>query len=451
MTSLGELRWQDAVDVVLITLVLYRVYLWLRGTLALQIALGMLTLVAAAYAASQLGLLLTAYLLQGVSAVAVLVMVVIFRDEIRRALGRASPLRLLLPRRPAPPPERRELMPLSETLFAMAGRRVGALVVMPREDPLRDQVTGGVALDALLSGPLIETLFHKDTALHDGAVVVVGDRVVKAGALLPLSQGPLPQPTGTRHAAAVGLTEVTDAVVIAVSEERGTVTLAERGLLTEMPDPAALARRLAELVGPRASEPAARWQVVLDALVGGVIFIGVVAAWNIVANSGNAEEDRQVPVELRGTTSGLRLESVPGSVTLRLRGPRRLLIAAGEGDLHAFVDVARGSSDAPVAGVAPPGVEVVGVHPPRATLLERRTLKVEPQLAARARVVKLDPAMVTLVGRVGSFKGIDSVKTRQVDASGRVELVVPPGLYLADDREATVECTLAPPVSAPSR
>jgi diadenylate cyclase len=447
MTGLGDLRWQDAVDVVLITLVLYRVYLWLRGTLALQIAVGMLTLVAAAYAASQLGLLLTAYLLQGVSAVAVLVMVVIFRDEIRRALGRASPLRLLLPRRPAPPPERRELTPLSDTLFILARHRIGALVVLPRQDPLRDQVTGGVSLDALLTGPLIETIFHKDTALHDGAVVVLGDRVIKAGTVLPLPQGPLPLPTGTRHAAAVGLTEVTDALVIVVSEERGTVMLAEHGLLTEMPDAPALARRLAELMGPSPNKPATRWRLVQDGLVGGLIFVGVVAAWNIVANSGNAEEDRQVPVELRGSSAGLRLEAVPGSVTLRLRGPRRLLIAAGNAEVHAFVDLARNTGEATVVGIAPPGVEVVGVHPPRATLLERRTLRVEPQLAAKARLLKIEPATVTLVGKVGSFKGIDTVKTRPVDASGRVELVVPPGLYLADDRDASVDCTLAPSVA----
>jgi hypothetical protein len=77
-------------------------------------------------------------------------------------------------------------------------------------------------------------------------------------------------------------------------------------------------------------------------------------------------------------------------------------------------------------------------------LLERRTLKVEPQISAHTRVVKVEPAMITLVGKVGSWRGIDTVKTRPLDASGRVELVVPPGLYLADDREATVECTLAP-------
>src|SRR5215470_15422462 len=122
-----ELRWQDGVDVVLITLALYRTYLWLRGTLALQIAVGMLTVAAGAYAASQAGLLLTAYLLQGVSAASVLVTVVIFRDEIRRALSRASPLRLLVPRRAPPPPEHPELAPLAETLFALARGRLGAL------------------------------------------------------------------------------------------------------------------------------------------------------------------------------------------------------------------------------------------------------------------------------------------------------------------------------------
>src|SRR5262249_6337564 len=156
-----------------------------------------------------------------VSAVSVLVIVVIFRDEIRRALTRASPLRLLVMRREGPPPEHPELPPLAETLFALARRRLGALVVVPRRGSIKDLVTVGVAVDAVRTGPLVEAIFQKPSPLHDGAVVVSGDKILKAGALLPLAEQELPLPIGTRHAAAVGLAEVSDALVIAVSEERG--------------------------------------------------------------------------------------------------------------------------------------------------------------------------------------------------------------------------------------
>jgi len=440
--SLSQLRWQDAVDVILLTLVLWRIYLWLRGTVALQVAVGMLTLVAASYAASELGLLLTAYLLQGVSAVSVLVTVVIFREEIRRALTRASPLRLLLPRRAPPPDEQRELTPVAETLFTLARKRIGALVVFRRRDPVREQATGGVGLDALLSGPLVEALFQKDSPLHDGALVVSGRRVAKAGAFLPLAQGELPVGAGTRHSAAVGLSEVTDALVVVVSEERGTVSLAEDGALSLVADATVLAHDLAERLGPRPAVSGARRRLVRDALVGAGIFVCVVASWNIVANGRDAEEERKVPVELRGVPAGARLEAVPVEVTLRLRCPRRLLAAPGPGELHAWADVTKGAADAAVAGVAPPGVEIVAVRPPRVSLLERRTLRVEPQLSGRARVVRVEPSEVTLVGKVGAWKGAESVKTRPIEASGRAEVVVPAGLYLADEAAGTVTVTL---------
>lgn len=371
MSGLSQLRWQDAVDVVVLTLVLYRIYLWLRGTVALQVAVGMLTLVAAAYAASELGLLLTAYLLQGVSAVSVLVIVVIFRDEIRRALTRASPLRLLVSRRDGPPVEHPELPPLAETLFELARRRLGSLVVVPRRDSVKDLVTGGVAVDAILTGPLIESIFQKTSPLHDGAVVVSGERIVKAGALLPLAEQELPLPVGTRHAAAVGLSEVSDALVIAVSEERGVVSLAEHGSLTIMSDAATLARCLRELVGPSPSPPMVHGRLVRDSIVFGTIFVGVIAAWNIVANARDAEEERQVAIEIRGPGAG-RLEPVPIEVTLRLRGPRRILAGPGGEDLRAWVNVPRSGSDAQVGASAPPGVEIVAVRPARVKLQPAR-------------------------------------------------------------------------------
>src|SRR5262249_2042178 len=163
--------------------------------------------------------------------------------------------------------------------------------VVPRRDSIKDFVTGGVALDAVLTGPLVEAIFQKTSPLHDGAVVVGGDRIVKAGALLPLAEQALPLPVGTRHAAAVGLSEVSrvpDALLGGARGGRGGVSLPGPGPLPVMPDPATLARSLRELVGPT-PPPMVRGRLVRDSLVFGTIFVGVVAAWNIVANARDAE------------------------------------------------------------------------------------------------------------------------------------------------------------------
>jgi uncharacterized protein (TIGR00159 family) len=449
--DLADLRWQDAVDVALLTLVLFRLYVWLRGTVALQIALGMLTLALASYLASAFGFVLSAYVLQAVGAVAVLVAVVIFREEIRRALTRASPLALLLRRKV--PEERRDFTVLAEALFALAKHHLGALVVVPRRDRLDEHVTGGTPIGGALTAQLVEALFQKSSPLHDGAVILDGQRVKTAGAFLPLARAELPGRYGTRHSAAVGLTEVSDALVIVVSEERGEVSLAENGALTRVPDASALARLLGERALPAAAQPAPRATAVKDGAVAAVIFVGVVAAWNVVANQAGAVEERAVPVELHGVQPGLSVEPLPAEVTLKLRGPRRLLVGVTAGDLHAWADAsaARTSIDVPVSGLAPPGLQVVGVTPPRITVLERKALRVDVQLASRtARVVRVDPPEVTLVGKLGAFKGLQAVKTLPVAPGDpplelvTATIVVPAGLRLADGGGATVTVVLAP-------
>jgi uncharacterized protein (TIGR00159 family) len=447
LDELAGLRWQDAVDVALLTLVLFRLYVWLRGTVALQVALGMLTLVLASYAASALGFVLTAYVLQAVGAVAVLVAVVIFREEIRRALTRANPLRWLLRRTPVPE-QRRDFTVLAESLFNLARARLGALVVVPRRDLLAEHVTGGVPLGAALTGPLVEALFQKPSPLHDGAVILDGDRVALAGAFLPLARGELPQRFGTRHSAAVGLSEVSDALVVVVSEERGEVSIADGGGLTLVGDATALARLLGERSAPAPAARAASGTPLKDAAIGAVIFVGVVAAWNVVANRADAVEERAVPVELHGGPRGVSLEPLPSEVVLRLRGPRRLLVGVVESDLHAWADAsaARSQTDVPVSGTAPPGVQVVGVNPTRITLLERRTVPVEAQLRA-GRAVAVVPPEVTLVGKIGAFKGLSSVKTVPVDPGGATSvtaaLAIPASVRLADGSPAEVTVEVA--------
>src|SRR5262249_50638241 len=137
--------------------------------------------------------------------------------------------------------------------------------------------------------------------------------------------------------------------------------------LTVMPDAATLARSLRELVGPT-PPPMVRGRLVRDSLVFGTIFVGVVAAWNIVANARDAEEERQGPIEIRGPAAARRAPA-PTEVTLRLRGPRRILAGPGGEDLRAWVNVPKSGSDVQVGASAPPGVEIVAVRPARVKLV----------------------------------------------------------------------------------
>jgi uncharacterized protein (TIGR00159 family) len=384
---LGELRWQDIADIAILSFLLHRAYAWVRGTVALQVAVGMLTLLAAAWAAGQLGLVLTAYVLQGISAVTLLVAVVVFRDEIRGALGRASPLRWWRSRQAgsAGPPSPRDV--LAEALFNLAQRRIGALVVIPRQDPVHDRLTGGLRVDARLSPQLLESIFQPASPLHDGAVVLSEDgrRIELAGVVLPLTTSTeVPEMYGTRHRAALGLSELCDALVLVVSEERGQVALVVGGTVARPPfSPAELAHRLSLALGNRngpapLGEPAAprrRWQP-RNALVRVAILAGVIVAWLVVAGNRGAVLTREVAVEVLNIPPQLDLLSVrPSEVTVHLRGPRQLLGKLTGTEVRATIDLSNASegSARPLVRVNPPlGVEVLRVVPARVSTRLRR-------------------------------------------------------------------------------
>ena len=161
-----------------------------------------------------------------------------------RSAGSASPAR---------PGQDRVASVIASTAAALSAPRVGGLIVIERETPLGDMAEQGVALDAHLSTELLTSLFAPGTALHDGAVIVRGETVLAAAVTLPLSEDvPVHGRYGTRHRAALGITEQTDAVAVVVSEERGTISLAAGGTMTSDIDPERLRSRLVELLGPQA-------------------------------------------------------------------------------------------------------------------------------------------------------------------------------------------------------
>ena len=473
----GALRWQDAIDIALITFVLAKAYTWLRGTVAIQIALSMLAILAGAFIAREAGLVLTSYLLQGFGAVATLIAVVVFRDEIRRGLSLANPLDWLRRRRHAAEPPRR-YGELAAACATLARRRVGALIVVPGSESVGDHISGGTRIDAAISAPLIESLFLPSGPLHDGAVLLDGRRVRLAGAVLPLSPaGDLPDACGTRHRAALGLSELCDAAVICVSEERGTISLAHRGRLREIADEEDLARRLAsttrdsrraETLGD-AAPPSRRARARRDALAYALIAAGVIASWYALGGSRDHVMAMHVPIEFRGLGDSMALAPPEtDKVLVELAGPRRVLDSLPPGSARAYVDLGdatAGREELPVTGSAPGGVKVVGVVPSTldVEVLERREIPVRATLGAsfprRFEVAAVTPESVQAVGPPAALEQIEALPTAPIEADdlegrvARVTLSVPPGIRLADQREQEITvllrgASLLPPTGA---
>ncbi len=366
-----EIRWQDAVDILVLTLVVFRLYTWLRGTMALRIGLGMLVLVGAAFAADELGLLLTTYVLQALGAVATLVVVVVFRDEIRRGLGRVNPLRWWRERR-VTTTDRSAYATLARAVFTLAQHRIGAILVLPREDRVDGHLTGGTVLDAVPSPALLEAVFQPASPIHDGAAVIDQGRVRMAGAFLPVSTATdIPDQMGSRHRAALGLSEHCDAVVLAVSEERGRVSVAVNGRFgPPVIDVGSLTDILERLLGgtavEHAAEPRRRWR-------SGVAFLGslalVVAAWYVVVAGPSTLVSRSVPVELHGLPDGIKPDLLrPQQVSVQVHGPRTLVGELDGGDVTAWIEVGdgkRGPRHLAVKATAPSGFRVVKIVPAR--------------------------------------------------------------------------------------
>ena len=239
-------RWQDLLDVLIVAYVIYRVALLIRGTRTMQMVLGMV-IVGGAFVMSQvLGLFTLNWLLNNFLSSLFVILVVIFQADIRRALTRVG-ARSFFGRNIAAVTAADEI---ATAVAWLSARKIGALIVIEQDDGLAEFVESGRFIDAKVSPELLETIFMKDSPLHDGAVIVNGDTLLAAACLLPLSQNPsVSLSLGTRHRAAIGMSEDSDAVVLVVSEEDGSISLARGGILTRGVEPAGVLSALRKLPG----------------------------------------------------------------------------------------------------------------------------------------------------------------------------------------------------------
>jgi uncharacterized protein (TIGR00159 family) len=248
---LKNFRWLiDLLDIALVAFIIYRIILLIKGTRAVQMLLG-LAVILIVYVASQVGGLWTLHwLLDNFLSSIILVIVVIFQNDIRRALMHVgkNPFFADLSYR-----EETEIMEeLVKACVNMASKRIGALIAIERETGLKDFLEVGVEIDSKISSDLIASIFLPYSPLHDGALIIQQGRLKKAGCFLPLSRNPdISKTLGTRHRAAIGLTELVDAVAIVVSEETGKISVVVGGRITRDLDSSSLKRVLKRLLEPR--------------------------------------------------------------------------------------------------------------------------------------------------------------------------------------------------------
>jgi len=251
----GSFGWNNVLDIAIIAVFAYWVLLLIRGTRAVQLLVGVLVIVVIWGIASLLKLTVTLYLLDRLSIIALVAVVVVFQPELRRALGQIGRLgslnRLLAP--PAEEDVERIVDELVRGALLSSQARHGALIVVERGTGLQDYGETGVPINGKLTAELLASIFFRHSPLHDGAVIVRGDQIVAAACLLPLEEtaSPAAHRYGMRHRAALSISSQTDAVVVVVSEETGSISVAHNGRMIGGLDEERLRRVLGSLLRSR--------------------------------------------------------------------------------------------------------------------------------------------------------------------------------------------------------
>jgi diadenylate cyclase len=243
---LSSLRIQDVIDIAIIAFVIYRTIDLIRGTRAVQMLIGLAVVFLAFLSSQYFDLYTLNWILDNFLSSILLVIVVIFQDDIRRALTQVGT-------RPffggEPGIQGQDLEEIIRAAVSLASKRIGALIVLQSEVGLNQYIEGGTPLDARVSKELIASIFLTASPIHDGALIIHRGRIIAAGCFLPLTTNPHVSKTlGTRHRAAIGLTEETDAIVVVISEEEGAISMVREGRITRDVDAGTLRSTLQRLL-----------------------------------------------------------------------------------------------------------------------------------------------------------------------------------------------------------
>ena len=429
------IRIQDIADILIMTFLLYQLYSWFRGTRAMQVLLGLGIVTLIYFGTRFLDLYMTSWVLQELGTVLIVLIIVVFQTEIRQTLYRFSHLRHILDSHRET--QHSQFQDIAETLFKMASRRTGALIVFQGNDSLQDLLTNGVAINSEISPQMLESIFYNGAPFHDGAALISNGRIEKAACHLPLSVSPdVPQHLGTRHRAALGLSEKCDAVVVVISEERGEISLVTAGAFRVMHNPTELIMALDELLRSEAETPriTLRQRLFSNLLPKVSLFLGVCVFWALITTRQGQITTITAPIRLHGVPDGIVLLRIqPEDVTVQLKSMSSLAPPPSKLDLTAELDAAGISEGTTPLRVnhsnitPPPGMVITSISPSSVKISAekklRKSVPVKATLAGRLPAgkpqlyVRCEPESVDIEGPLSQVSRISSVATEEIDAS----------------------------------
>jgi len=346
LAIIANFKFQDLLDILFLTVVAYHLFIWFQGTKAFKALIGLLILGAVFTIARAGGLFLTTWVFQFLWQILVILLVVLFQSEIRQVLEKVNPLQRFGFRRRKKSEE--WVVEFAKGVFALAGEKTGALIIIERTERVQEYMTEGQKLEAAPTPEVLKSIFQKESPLHDGAILIRQGEITEVACYLPLTPAEgLPKEWGTRHRAAIGLSERCDAWVVVVSEERGEVSMAREGQMIPVENPQRFYQLIQEALA--ASGPGdktwkekirdlllSRWRTKL------VTLCLVSLLWLILAGQQDFEVKLRIPLRIKGLPSQMKiLEPLNANIQVTLRGLRRDASTLDKENVVAEVDLSR--------------------------------------------------------------------------------------------------------------
>ena len=457
------LRWQDVVDILLNSYILFRLYVLFRGTNVIRmiVAIGMLWIIERL--AVNMGLIVTSWAMQGIIAVAALIIIIVFRNEIAGVLQTRDFKSFFwgIPQRQVRTP----VDIIVESVYELARRKLGALIVLPLNKGLESVIQSGIPWQGKLSREMVVSIFWHGTPVHDGAAIIQGDRITEVAAILPLSKrSDLPSYFGTRHRAAVGLAEQSDALVIVVSEERGRVMVFKDETAIPIGDNLELRRVLRQHAGEAVDTGERKRQIMELSTAALICFFSITAIWFSFARGLETLMTLEVPVEFMNRDPKMEIFSASASsVKLQLSGSGTLIKSVRPDQVKVKLNLANavpGSNRVTISRgsiTLPPGIQLKQVDPQalevNLDIPVQKTLPIQVDWSGKLpdglimENVRLVPDSVKVVGGSLMLKDIQTIYTEKIpldsittDGTATVSLVLQPSsLKLEDGAKSRVE------------
>ncbi|BBO85301.1 adenylate cyclase [Desulfosarcina ovata subsp. sediminis] len=443
------LRWQDIADILFNSYILFRLYVLFRGTNVIRMIIAIAMLWMTERLAVNMGLIVTSWAMQGIITAAALIIIIVFRNEIASVLQTRDFKSFFwgIPQRQVRTP----VDIIVESVYELARRKLGALIVLPLKKGLEAVVQSGVVWQGKLSREMLLSIFWHGTPVHDGATIVQGDQITEVAAILPLSKrNDLPGNFGTRHRAAVGLAEQSDALVIVVSEERGRVTVFQEDKIIQINDNIELDRILREHAGEAADRGGMKRQTIELSIAAMICLLSITGIWFSFARGLETLVTLEVPVEFMNRDPKMEIFSASASsVSLQLSGSGSLIksIRPDQVKVKLSLDNAvPGGNLVPISRntiTLPPGIQLKQVDPQalevNLDVPVQKTVAIQAEWSGKLpkelilEEARLIPDKITIVGGSLMLKQIETIYTEKIPLDGittggttTVSLVLPP-------------------------